>query len=259
MLTKSRSRLIRSLHEKKHRNELGLFLVEGGKCVKELMRSDFLIDHMLVTKEFHAANSNDLADVAHDVCGKHDLQSLGTLQSNDAAIAVVHQKANVSFEIGDDEMAIALDDIRDPSNLGSIIRIADWYGIKKIVASESTVDRYNSKAVSATKGSFTRVRMFYTDLEKFLMGARVPVLGTFLVGEDVHTFDFPTAGVLVMGNESNGISTEAARWIHTRLTIPSFGATESLNVAIASAVVLDNWRRTHHAGFPVNSARLAHM
>ena len=263
MLTKAKIKLIKSLHEKKHRNEYGLFLVEGEKSVKELLQSDFKIDFILATKKFYNENNEIINkknvspsvvpakagiqsgknDITYDIVEKAGIEKVSSLESNDSALAVVFQKENTPLEIKTNEIILALDDIRDPGNLGTIIRIADWYGIKKIVASESTVDQYNNKTVSASKGSFTRVQMFYTDLEKYLSNIKTPVLGTFMKGENVHTLNFPKGGILIMGNESNGISKDIEKYITTKITIPSFGETESLNVGIATAVVVDNWRR----------------
>jgi TrmH family RNA methyltransferase len=243
MLTKAKIKLIKSLGEKKYRNEYGLFLVEGEKSVKELLQSDFKIEQILTTKEFYEANSADFKDFPYDTVEKAEIENMSSLESNDSVLAVVFQKENSSFEINNDEIVLALDDIRDPGNLGTIIRIADWYGIKKIVASESTVDQYNNKTISASKGSFTRVSMFYTDLEKYLENIKIPVLGTFMKGENVHNFNFPKSGILLMGNESNGISKEIEKFVTNKITIPSYSKTESLNVGIATAVVVDNWRR----------------
>jgi RNA methyltransferase, TrmH family len=243
MLTKAKIKLIKSLNEKKYRNEYGLFLVEGEKSVKELLQSDFKIEHILTTKEFYEANSADFKDFPYDIVEKAEVENISSLESNDSVLAVVFQKENSSFEINNDEIVLALDNIRDPGNLGTIIRIADWYGIKKIIASESTVDQYNNKTISASKGSFTRVSMFYTDLEKYLENIKIPVLGTFMKGENVHNFNFPKSGILLMGNESNGISKEIEKFVTNKITIPSYSETESLNVGIATAVVVDNWRR----------------
>jgi TrmH family RNA methyltransferase len=245
MLTKAKIKLIKSLHEKKYRNEHGLFLVEGEKSIKELLQSDFRIEHILGTKKFFEENINVLQnkDITCDTVERAEIEKVSSLESNDSALAVVFQKENQIFEIEANEIILALDDIRDPGNLGTIIRIADWYGIKKIVASESTVDQYNNKTISASKGSFTRVQIFYTNLEKYLSNVKTPVLGTFMKGENVHTLNFPKGGILVMGNESNGISKDVEKFITTKITIPSFGETESLNVGIATAVVVDNWRR----------------
>jgi TrmH family RNA methyltransferase len=136
-----------------------------------------------------------------------------------------------------------LDDIRDPGNLGTIIRTADWYGIKHILASEETVDFYNPKVINSTKGSFTRVQVHYTDLNAILAANELPVFGAFLTGENVHQAKFPKAGLLVIGNESNGISPSLSTKITHPVTIPKFGQAESLNAAIATAILLDNIRR----------------
>lgn len=244
MLTKAKIKLIKSLHEKKYRTEYSLFLVEGKKSIEELLKSDFKIDHLLATKEFAEENSKIITEkgVECDVLEQSEIEKMSSFESNDSALAVVCQKENVEPQPSD-EIVIALDDIRDPGNLGTIIRIADWYGIKKIIASKTTVDQYNPKTVSASKGSFTRVQIFYTDLVDFLSKTSLPTLGAFLNGENVHTTKFPKSGILVMGNESNGISKNIENIISRKITIPSFGETESLNASIATAIIVDNWKR----------------
>lgn len=244
MLSKSKAKLIRSLHDKKHRNEAGMFLVEGLKSVIELLNSDFNVDSLVLTDDFLKKNKAliEKTGVSYEIVTQEELERLGTLESNDSAIAVVKQKGNKGFEI-QDEIIIALDDVRDPGNLGTIIRIADWYGIKNIVASESTADLYNSKTISASKGSFTRVNVFYTDLQKYISSNKLPVFGAFLNGENVHSFKFPQKGILLMGNESNGIRKEFEPLVNTKITIPAYGKTESLNVSIATAIIVDNWKR----------------
>jgi len=242
MLTKAKIKLIRSLREKKYRNEYGLFLVEGEKSFKELLQSDFKIDCVLASKAFYEDNLKSFEKIEFNIVEKEEIEKVSSLESNNSVLAVVFQKENLSFDIKN-EIVIALDDISDPGNLGTIIRIADWYGIKKIIASESTVDFYNNKTISATKGSFTRVQMFYTNLENYLKNANTPILGTFMKGESIHAFNFPKSGILLMGNESNGISKIIEKYVTNKITIPSFGVTESLNVGIATAVVVDNWKR----------------
>jgi TrmH family RNA methyltransferase len=138
---------------------------------------------------------------------------------------------------------LALDDIRDPGNLGTIIRTADWYGIHQIVASSETADFYNAKVISATMGSFTRVSLFYTDLDAWLPTIPGRRFGTYLDGQDVHQVDFASGGIVVIGNEARGISGTVTRWITDRITIPRYGQAESLNAAIATAVICDNIRR----------------
>ncbi len=245
MLTKAAARHVKDLHEKKYRTEYGEFLVEGEKNVAELLNSDFEIISLFVTREFQNTYRKqlDAIKIKYDLVEQAELEKMGTLESNDSAIAVVKQLENKSFEIAADEIILALDDIRDPGNLGTIIRIADWYGITKIVASPTTTDFYSSKTISATRGSFTRVSIFYTQLESFLKNAQVPIFGAFLDGENVHTMKFPSAGILVMGSESHGIGKGIEDTITRKITIPGYGKTESLNVSVAAAVILDNWKR----------------
>ena len=245
MFTKNKARLIKSLHEKKHRNETGLFLVEGEKNVTELLTSDFVTDSLLVTNKFFEENKEliENKNITCDIVDQNEIEKVSTLESNNAALAVVRQKENLSFKMSENDLVIALDDVRDPGNLGTIIRIADWYGIKNIIASETTADFYNSKVISATKGSFMRVKVFYTDLSSFLSQTKLPIFGAFLEGESVHTIKFPKEGILLMGNESRGISENIEKYVSKKITIPSFGKAESLNVSVATAVILDNWKR----------------
>lgn len=214
----------------------------------ETLNSDFEIKTLLTTKPFYTQYSKQIRGkkVACEIVEVGEIQNVSTLENNNTALAIVKQKdeQSLDFAIGENEIILALDNIRDPGNLGTIIRIADWYGIKKIVASIGTVDLYNPKVISATKGSFTRVNVFYANLEEYLAKVNTPVLGAFMEGENAHKFKFPKNGVLVMGNESNGITPEITKIIKQKITIPSFGQTESLNVAIATAVLLDNWKRS---------------
>jgi RNA methyltransferase, TrmH family len=245
MLSKNQTKLIKSLQDKKDRNELGLFLVEGAKNTLELLNSDFQIEELFVTTEFLDKNKKvlDKINIKYEIVTPDDLEKAGSLESNDSAIAIVKQKNNFDLNIDDAEIIIALDEIKDPGNLGTIIRLADWYGIKKIIASDNTADFYNPKVISATKGSFIRVQIVYTDLKKFLMETKIPILGAFLNGENIHKISFPKSGILLMGNESRGINSEIEKYVTKKITIPSFGKAESLNVAIATAIILDNWKR----------------
>jgi TrmH family RNA methyltransferase len=245
MLTKAAAKHIKELHEKKHRTEYGEFLVEGEKNVAELLKSNFEIVSLFATREFQNKHrqQRDATKINYDLVEQAELEKMGTLESNDAAIAVVKQKKNEPFDLSTHEIILALDDVRDPGNLGTIVRIADWYGITKIVCSETTTDFYNSKTISATRGSFTRVAVFYTDLESFLKNTKLPVLGAFLEGESVHTLRFPASGILLMGSESHGINENLSKIVTHKITIPHYGSAESLNVSIATAVILDNWKR----------------
>jgi TrmH family RNA methyltransferase len=153
-------------------------------------------------------------------------------------------KPNTAPVIEKNTFNLMLDDIRDPGNLGTIIRTADWYGIKNIIVSEETADVYNSKVIQSSMGSFIRVNVFYTSLEEYLGKNKLPVFGTFLDGDNAHTLNFGLGGIVVIGNEANGISKAVERFVTRRITIPRFGHAESLNAAIATAVICDNLRRT---------------
>ena len=150
---------------------------------------------------------------------------------------------NRAFGIDKDELVIALDDVRDPGNLGTIIRIADWYGIKKLVLSPQTAEFYNPKVLQASMGSFTRVSFFYEKLETVFERWKRPVYGAFLEGENLHQLTRLDPGIILMGNESKGISSELKPWVTQKVTIPGFGHAESLNVAIATAIICDNFKR----------------
>ena len=253
MLSKNQVKYIQSLHQKKYRQQHGAFLVEGAKSVQEVLQSDFRTELVVATDAFYKENAHltDHQRTPVEIALPADLERIGTLDSNNAALAVVRTKENNPLVAEPGEMALILDDIRDPGNLGTILRIADWYGIRTILCSETTADVYNPKVISASKGSFTRVRWWYGDIAQFLsqlsqpVGELVsPVYGAFLDGADVHTLAFGPGGYLVMGNESNGISPAVEQYIMQRVTIPRYGGAESLNVGIATAVLLDNWRRT---------------
>src|SRR5690554_825822 len=246
MLSKNTVKFIKSLQQKKFRKQENAFFVEGTKNVTELLGSDFNVTHLLYTPKF-AERHSDLIQISGaqvmEVAPKQ-LQSLGSFLTNDSALVVAEIKDNIPFKLQENELVIALDDVRDPGNLGTIIRIADWYGIKKLLLSEETADFYNPKVLNASMGSFTRMNFFYTNLEEYLSDTELPVYGAFLEGHDIHRVDLKQVGIILMGNESKGISQELASLVTTKLTIPSFGHAESLNVAVATAVICDNFRRS---------------
>lgn len=245
MITKNQIKYINSLQQKKFRVENQSFIVEGAKSVLELLKSNFKIEMLFVTDEFLAENENVLQNIPiqEEIANQADLEKAGSFSSNNAALAVVKTKENEKLLVQDHEFALILDDIRDPGNLGTIIRVADWYGVHKIICSHSTVDFYNPKVISATMGSFTRSNLYYTDLEGFIKNQSVNVYGTLLNGDNIHKTKFSESGYIVIGNEANGISQSIEKLITHKITIPRFGQAESLNAGIATAVVLDNLRR----------------
>jgi TrmH family RNA methyltransferase len=248
MLSKNTVKFIKSLHQKKYRLESGKFFVEGEKSVVEVLQSSFTVELLLVTQEFATKHATLLSGKAFEVLfvTPNQLEQLGQYQSNDAALAVVQMKPNQAFLPEKGELILALDEVRDPGNLGTIIRIADWYGIKKLIFSSHTAEFYNPKVIQSSMGSFTRVQFFYGDLAQAFQEWKLPVYGAFLEGESIHELTNPTPGVLLLGNESQGISKEVEKWVSSKVTIPSFGKAESLNVAIATAIFCDNFKRLVH-------------
>lgn len=242
MITKNQIKYINSLQQKKFRLEHQSFVVEGAKSVIELLKSDFAIELLFITQSFFVDNEALLQDlsIAPEIVEANELEKAGSYSSNNAALAVVKTKENVELLVADKEFALILDDIRDPGNLGTIIRIADWYGITKIICSNSTVDVYNPKVINSTMGSFTRISLYYTDLGDFIKNQSVNIYGTLLDGENIHLTNFSKSGYIVIGNEANGISEEITKLITHKITIPRLGGAESLNAGIATAVVLDN-------------------
>ena len=249
MLSKAKLKYIKSLQLKKYRKEEQCFIVEGARSVAELLDSDFQVTMIAATPGFLEDNSRAadravarLAEIIPST--ERELANAGTLQTNQSAIAVVKMKPNVPPRLSVDEFALVLDDIRDPGNLGTIIRTADWYGIHNIIASGETTDVYNPKTIGASMGSFLRVNLFYTVLTDYLQKAS-NLYGTFLKGSDVHTIRFGNGGFIVIGNESTGISPAVEEMIHERIMIPRYGQAESLNAGVAAAIVLDNLRRSN--------------
>jgi RNA methyltransferase, TrmH family len=242
MITKNQIKYINSLQQKKFRLEHQSFVVEGAKSVLELLKSDFEIELLFVTNDFFVENEDLLQNLSVQaiIVNSVDLEKAGSFSSNNAALVIVKTKKNVELLVEENEFALILDDIRDPGNLGTIIRIADWYAIKKVICSESTVDFYNPKVINSTMGSFTRTQLFYTDLETFIKKQDLNIYGALLNGENIHRTKFPKSGYIVIGNEANGISEPIEKLITHKITIPRFGGAESLNAGIATAVVLDN-------------------
>jgi TrmH family RNA methyltransferase len=242
MLSKADIKYIKSLQIKKYRKHEQRFTVEGAKSVQELLNSDFTVHQVIGTAEFlsniRPGEGTELIEVSEKI-----LEGLGEFQSNNTVVAVAGMKTNRSFQLEAREFGLVLDDIRDPGNLGTIIRTADWYGINHIIASEETADFYNPKVISATMGSFTRMNIFYTSLPEYLSNTKAKVFGAFLDGKDVHGITFDAGGLIVIGNESRGISPDVERCVTDRITIPRVGKAESLNAAIATAVICDNIRR----------------
>lgn len=238
-LSKQKQKYIQSLHNKKYRQQFGVFLVEGQKSIEELINSDFTIEELYLTEKATYLNTNSMETT---YCTEDEISKVSSFRSNNFGVAMVKCKSNQIWEECAQDWILALDDIGDPGNLGTIIRIADWYGITKILCSENTVEFYNPKVISSTMGSFTRVHCFYTDLMGYLSHTNLPVYGAYLNGDNIHKASFPKQGLLLMGSESHGISSELENLVTNKITIPSFGGAESLNAGVATGVILDNIR-----------------
>ncbi len=242
MLSKALIKFIKSLQIKKYRKQEQCFIVQGQKSVAELLLADFEVRLVIGTPDYFSTAKLD----EHIECieaSENELQRLGEFQSNDRVMAVARILPNRYVSPPANTFSLVLDDIRDPGNLGTIIRTADWYGIANIIASNETADFYNPKVISATMGSFTRVNVYYTDLPEYLAQARCPVYGAYLGGENIHSMNVTTGGLILIGNESRGISPELESFVTQKVTIPRFGKAESLNAAIATAIICDNFIR----------------
>ena len=239
-LTKSKVKYIKSLQLKKSRTQEGKFIVEGGKSVIEFLNSDFIVEEVVGTEEFYAEVDHKLLPESTSLTNAKTLSTLGTFKTNNSALAIVRIKSPDSLELNENEVVLALDEINDPGNLGTIIRIADWYGIKKLLLANNSVDIYNSKVVSATKGSLTRVNVYYVNLAVCLAGYHAEIIAAEMKGEPLLSITPIKSGLILMGSESHGISHDLDPYITKRITIPGKGGAESLNVAVATGIICNH-------------------
>jgi TrmH family RNA methyltransferase len=240
MVSKNQIKFISGLQQKKQRLIHKMFVAEGVKVVQELLDADFEL-HQLYTTEDDFKSVNDSKKL---IVSAEDLKKISAFTTPSSCLAVF--KIPEQKEIKLSGIIVALDSVRDPGNLGTIIRLCDWFGIQQLICSNETVDVYNPKVVQATMGSISRVNVSYINLEDFISTTSLPVFGTFMNGENIYSTTLPQEGIIVMGNEANGISKEVENSIQNRLTIPRFGTlqkTESLNVATATAIILSEFRR----------------
>ncbi|MCG9972178.1 TrmH family RNA methyltransferase [Christiangramia crocea] len=240
MVSKNQIKLIKSLSQKKFRNKHELFVVEGLKGIKEFLNSDFDLVS-LFTNEIDF----DVSEKLVSKIDERELKKLSFLKTPQQALAVFRiPKIN---EIEVKGLMVILDGVRDPGNLGTIIRLCDWFGGETLICSEDTVDCYNPKVVQASMGSLTRVKVNYTQLPDFLKENReIPLYGAMLDGDNIYECNLPDSAFIVMGNEAKGVSEEIEKLLTHRINIPQFGKnkdTESLNVATATAIILSEFRR----------------
>ena len=245
MLSNKWQKYINSLQIKKYRLEHQAFLVEGKKSVEELLHSTLNINQLFASKSFIYVNEKYLRGIEVHECTENELTKAGTFENNNSAIAIVQYPNSKIENIDYKASTIVLDHIQDPGNLGTIIRTADWYGINQIICSENTTDAYAPKVVNSSMGSLFRANIFYTAIGDYLQKTETSIYGALLNGENIHTTKTSNPFTLVIGNESNGISNEIIPYIKHKITIPRFGETESLNAAIATAILLDNFSRNY--------------
>lgn len=240
MFSKERQKFVKSLHNKKNRQIEGLFLVEWGKSLEEVLLSDFEIVDLFITEKFLDSYPSLMEDRAFTLCKVNDIERLSTLNSNDMWVAVVKQQQYDLEDIDTSKYSLVLDTINDPGNLGTILRIADWYGIDQVICNSTTVEFYNPKVIISSMWSFSRVKLVQTDLEEYLSNTTLPNYWAFLEWENVHTADFSIAGNIVIWNESHWISPAIEKYITHKITIPRFWKAESLNAWVATGVIIDN-------------------
>jgi TrmH family RNA methyltransferase len=233
MATRSELQLIRSLRDKAHREELGLFAVEGEKIVAELLAAGHPFERIYATPAWKGERTHEVSE-AEMARASHFPEPSPVL-----AVGRIRRWALAAGEL-DSGLTLALDGVQDPGNVGTILRIADWFGIGRVLLSPGCADLHSQKVIQASMGSFARVRALVADLGRALAGLRVPVIGCELGGRDVHAHPAVSDAVIVIGSEGRGISDGVRRRLAYSVTIPRVGAAESLNAAVAAGIVCDN-------------------
>jgi len=239
LITNNEIKLITSLKQKKYRDQEGLFVAEGKKCVSALIDSKLSVFKLLVDEDvmFHHP---DAIKVSTSV-----IQKITSLKNNNGIVGIFHKPDETPLL--DKGLTLVLDGVRDPGNLGTIIRLCDWFGLQNLVCSPDTVDCFNSKVVQATMGSLATVSIYYKVLTSYLETTRKPIFGAVMEGVNVYAEKLPSEAILIMGNEGNGISESVSKYINQFVTIPNFSTSmsaESLNVATATGILLSEFRRT---------------
>ncbi len=240
MLSKNQIKRITALKQKKTRNELKLFIAEGKKVIQELVDAGFTIVEIYTTN----ADISFSSSLYTTLISEEDLKKITCLSTANDCLAIVEMPSFKKPKTSG--LILALDAIRDPGNLGTIIRLADWFGIEDIVCSEDTAEVFNPKVIQASMGSISRVNIYYTNLYDFFHEIQLPIYGAFMDGENVYQQKLSKNAVLVIGNEANGISNQLGKCIQKRISIPRFGKlqlTESLNAATATAIMLSEFKR----------------
>ncbi|MBC8510359.1 MAG: RNA methyltransferase [Cryomorphaceae bacterium] len=235
MISKNQIKFIKSLSLKKNRVKAQLFVAEGEKIVNELLNSNLEIEHIYATKQFSAINRCQKSAIT--LITNDELLRISNLTSPNNVLAIVKISQKESEKSGG--IKLVLDDVNDPGNLGTIIRMCDWFGVTQLICSNSTVDCYNAKVVQSAMGSLFKLDIKYLDLATYLADIDTPIYGAYMNGVDVKGQEFPKQAHLIMGNEANGISESISKYITNKVSIKNIGGnTESLNVAVATSILL---------------------
>ncbi len=238
MLTNNHKKLIKSLQQKKQRDKHDCFVAEGPKVIGEFIQAGFQLRHLFAT------DTALFPDQAVIEVSQQELKAMSYLTTANVCLAVF--AIPTEKQLPESGLKVALDAVRDPGNLGTIIRLCDWFGVTQLICAADTVDCYNPKVVQATMGSLARVNVVYLNLPAYLADTKLPIYGAFMDGESVYQQQLPANAILVMGNEANGIRAPIEAFVTERISIPRFGAlqeTESLNVATATAIILSEFKR----------------
>jgi len=234
MLSKIETKYIQSLCQKRQRQETGLFIAEGVKLIGEMLQEQYPLKKVYATASWAELNPAVPVTIVTD----NELEKISSLQTPNQVLAIAEQKPATVNPVFKEQISLALDGIQDPGNFGTIIRIADWFGIRQIIAGHDTVELYNPKTIQSTMGSFMRVEVSYHNLENMLLAADVPIYGALLNGKDVHTLGKVKEGILLIGNEGKGIQPSLLPLISHPVTIPRIGHAESLNAAVAAGIIV---------------------
>lgn len=254
MISKINIKLIKSLSDIKNRRKTGLFITEGEKIVEELLRSELSVKQIFATTEWLDKNK------AHkSICTevtRSELERLSQQKTPNQVIAIAGLP-EFQYDIQEfkDQLCLVLDNIQDPGNLGTIIRVCNWYGVRHVICSPETVDAFNPKVVQASMGAIFRTKIYYTDLVEFLGKYKktlsYPITGAFIEGESIYKTELKPVGLIVLGNESKGISTNISAIVDKKITIPPYPSgeknMESLNVAVAGAIIMNEYRRRNNS------------
>ena len=237
MLSKKEQKYIQSLKVKKYRAREKRFLVEGAKNVLELLSSDFIVEFLLSTEVFSEQLSQEGSNLRIELVSEKLLSQLGSFKTNETCLALVNQKENSKFNLELTDHLFVLDGVGDPGNLGTIIRTLDWFGFKDLVCSEDCAEFYHPKTIASSMGSFTRMAVYYEELNSLLTSMNESILGADGNGSNIYSSEIKSPSIIIMGSESHGIRPEILEILTQKIAIPKVGAAESLNVGVATGII----------------------